>query len=68
MSNPYIAQDILDQCRQALRDGKTLEHLAGRLHCDADHLARMLGLPALRPIPATDEADLWRTHEIDDVI
>lgn len=68
MSNPYIAQDILDQCHQALRDGRTIDDLAGRLHCDAGHLARMLGLPALKPVPTTGEADLWRTCELDAVL
>ena len=59
----YLDSDTIDQCRQALRDGRTLDDLAGKLHCDTDHLARMLGLP-VKPIPA-DEPDLWRVPELE---
>ena len=62
MSEPYIDGSTLDECREALRQGKQLDELAGKLHCDPDHLARMLGLPALKPVP-TDEPDLWRVGE-----
>lgn len=65
MSGTYLDGDTLAQCHQALRDGKTIEHLAGRLHIDPAHLARMLGLPTLRPVPTTDEADLWRVPELE---
>ena len=46
----YISSDVLDQCREALRSGITLEQLAGKLRCDVAHLARLLGLP----IPSQD--------------
>ena len=68
MSNPYIAQDVLDQCREALRQGRTLEYLAGQLRCDVGHLSRMLGLPTTKPVATTDDPDLWRTHELDGLI
>jgi len=66
MSNPYIAQDVLDQCLEAIRQGKTLDYLAGHLHCDPDHLASLLGLTA-KPVPVQSQAaefDLWRTDEL----
>ena len=65
MSNPYLGGDIIALCRQALRDGVTLDDLAGKLRCDTDHLARLLGLPALKPVPVDDEPDLWRVPELD---
>lgn len=48
MSNPYIDASTLDQCREALRQGKQLDELAGKLRCDVAHLARLLGLPIER--------------------
>ena len=69
MSNPYIAQDVLDQCREALRQGKTLETLAGILRCEADHLARLLGLPASPPAGAGNtEFDLWSIDRLNEVL
>ena len=50
MSEPYIDGSTLDQCREALRQGKQLDELAGKLRCDVAHLARLLGLP----IPSQD--------------
>lgn len=65
MIDPYIAQDVLDQCREALRQGKTLEYLAGRVGCDPAHLARQLGVPAAKPIPVADEPDLWSVDRLE---
>ena len=48
MSGAYLDADTLDLCHQALRDGRSLDDLAGRLHIEPDHLARLLGLPALQ--------------------
>jgi hypothetical protein len=45
MTDPYIDGDVLDQAAEALRQGKTLDFVAGRLHCSQSHLARLLGLP-----------------------
>ncbi len=66
MSNPYIAQDVLDQCREAIRQGKTLDYLAGHLRCEPGHLGNLLGLSQAKPVPATQssEFDLWRSDEL----
>ena len=48
MSEPYIDGTTLDECREALRQGKQLDELAGKLRCDVAHLARLLGLPTLK--------------------
>ena len=64
----YIPGHIIDECRDLRRQGHSLATLARRAGVDADHLANLLGEPTLRPVPTTDEPDLWRTHEIDDVI
>ena len=45
MNTPYIDGTTLDECREALRQGKQLDELAGKLRCDVAHLARLLGLP-----------------------
>lgn len=69
MSNPYIAQDVLDQCREALRQGRTLEFLAGQLRCEPEHLANMLGEPQWKAEPVTTQADdgfdLWAADRLD---
>ena len=62
MSSPYLDQDTIDQCLQALRDGRTLDELAGRLHVDCELLGRLLGLPTCGPVTPTDpdaSVDLW---------
>ena len=64
---PYIDGDTIDLCHAALRDGRTLDDLAGRLHFDLPTLARLLGLPTDRPV-VTDEPDLWRSDELDGVL
>ncbi len=65
MTNPYIAQDVLDQAAEALRQGKTLECVASRLQCSPEHLSRLLGLPALQPAAADQDPgiDLWRVDQ-----
>ena len=65
MSNPYLDGDTFTKCHQALRDGVTLDELAGKLHFDRDHLARLLQLPTSQPVTTDDEPDLWRTDELD---
>ena len=63
MSGQYLDGDTIAQCLEALRDGQTLDDLAGRLHFDRDHLARLLQLPPVKPVPV--DPDLWRTDELD---
>ena len=46
MTDPYIAQDILDQATEAIRQGRRLEDLAALLRCSPEHLARLLNLPS----------------------
>ena len=68
MTNPYIAQDVLDQCREARRQGRTLEQLGGQLNCDPAHLARLLGVPDVKPAAsnnAADGFDLWSCDRLD---
>lgn len=58
----YLDGDTLDQCLQALRDGQTLDDLAGKLHYEPSHLARLLGLPTCQPAAQQDadqSVDLW---------
>ena len=67
MSDPYLDGDNLDQCRQALRDGKTLEYVAGYLHLDTELLGRLLQLPTAKLVEpaAGTEFDLWRVSELE---
>lgn len=69
MTDPYIGQDILDQAAEALRQGRTLESLASQLRCSPEHLAKLLGIStAPKPIPATDEFDLFACDRLDAVL
>ena len=69
MSNPYIAQDVLDQCLEALLQGRTLEQLAGHLHCDTEYLGRLLQLPKPATPAASEPAvDLWAVNRLDEVL
>ena len=61
---PYLDQDTIDLCHQALRDGRTLDDLAGRLHIAPPTLAGLLGVPTVKPV-VTDELDLWRVPELE---
>ncbi len=66
----YLDGDTIAQCHQFLRDGGTLDELAGRLHiADTELLGRLLQLPTVKPVPTTDdEFDLFRTEELDGVL
>ncbi len=70
MTDPYIAQDVLDQAAEALRQGKTLEELAGRLQCSQSHLASLLGLPvnAAANVVLDDPDYLWRFDDAKEVL
>ena len=67
MSLPYIDASTLDECKEAIRNGRKLEFLAGQLRCEPEHLANLLGLPAWRAVPTTltDEFDLFATDKLD---
>ncbi|MEJ7591119.1 MAG: hypothetical protein WKF77_06185 [Planctomycetaceae bacterium] len=69
MSNPYIAQDVLDQCRDAMRHGSTLDTLAGYLHIDTEYLGRLLQLQTAPEASAAQQDDyLWRAHDALDAV
>ena len=67
MSGAYLDSDTLDQCHQALRDGRTLDDLAGRLHIDCEYLGRLLQLPTVKPANMVEQpADyLWSCDRLD---
>lgn len=51
----------IDECREALRAGRTLDDPAGQLRCDPAHLARLLGIqvqPTVNMV-AEPSCDLW---------
>ncbi len=67
----YLDADTLDQCLRALRDGRTLDDIAGRLHIDCEYLGRLLQLPVSQPADAVDadqSVDLWRADALDQVL
>ena len=67
MSLPYIPADIVDECREARRQGTTLESLASRLGIDAEALGTLLGEPAWKNVPAepaAGEFDLWAVDRL----
>jgi len=68
MSLPYLPQDTIDEASEALRHGQSIESLAGKLNCSPEHLARLLGLPALRPVPKDDDCDLWAAEALHAVL
>jgi hypothetical protein len=66
---PYMAQDILDQASEALRQGRTLESLASQLRCSSEHLAKSLGISTTsKPIPQTEEIDLFACERLNAVL
>lgn len=68
----YIDADTLDQCFEAIRQGATVEALAGQLGCSPEHLARLLDLPQWKQVPASepkpDEFDLFAADRLDAVL
>ena len=68
----YLDSDTLDQCHHALRDGRTLDELAVRLHLDTEYLGRLLQLPTTTTTGnMVDEqpADyLWSCDRLDGVL
>lgn len=64
----YLDKDTLDQCHQALRDGRTLDELAGRLHVDTELLGRLLQLPAAPSATSDDCGCLWAVDRLNEVL
>lgn len=69
----YLDADTISQCHQALRDGGTLDDLAGRLHFqDTELLGRLLQLPNVKPAASNNGADtsfdLWAADQLADVL
>ena len=64
MSGTYLDSDTIALCHAAMRDGQSLDDLAGKLHFSPVTLARLLGLPTVKPVTA-DEVDLWRVSELE---
>lgn len=62
----YLDADTVAQCRDAIRQGQSLEKLAGRLGVEPTELQSLLGLPGaqrMRTLPAGSDVDLWRDAE-----
>jgi len=57
MSLRYIPQDTIDEAREALRAGATLDRIAGQLRILPTELASLIGLPQMRRIPADTLSD-----------
>ena len=64
----YIDGATIDDCKNALRQGATLQTLGERLGIDPAELARLIGVPVIVAVPVTDEPDLWRSDELDGVL
>ncbi len=65
MIRKYLDGSTLDECIEAMRQGRTLDDLAGRRHVDTEYVGRMLQLPTAKPAATTDEPDLWRVPELE---
>jgi len=62
----YLDGDTIGQCRDAIRQGQSVESLAGRLGVEPAELQSLLGLPGaqrMRVLPAASDVDLWRDAE-----
>ncbi len=68
----HIDQGTLDDCREALRHGRTMEQLAGMLRVDAGELSSLLTTPGAQPAksrqPADDPGYLWHADALDAVL
>lgn len=71
MSGPYIDGSTLDEVREALRQGQTIENLAGRLRCDERHLSMLLGIRPEKRVAIADQGqaiELWGFDRAADLI
>ena len=51
----HITHSLLDRVRDELKY-QPIDKISSAIGLDTDHLARLLGLPSLQPIPADDDA------------
>jgi hypothetical protein len=57
----YLPGDVIEECRDLLRQGQRLETLAGRLRIAPQQLQVLLDNgQTMRRIPDAAEVDLWR--------
>ena len=64
MSRNYLDGSTLDECIEAIRQGRTLDDLAGRLHVDTEYLGRLLQLPTVNMV--VQPADyLWHMNDLE---
>ena len=66
MSGTYLDSDTIALCHAAMRDGATLDDLAGKLHLDTELLGRLLQLPTSQPVTVDDEPDLWSVDRLNE--
>jgi hypothetical protein len=70
VSGEYLPGEVVDECRDLLRQGERLEVLAGRVRLPADVLERLVVLHrpcvTVRADPSVIEIDLW--HDSADVL
>jgi hypothetical protein len=65
----YFDGATLDEAREAIRQGCTVQSIAGKLGCSPEHLARLLGIAAApKPVPENDEFDLWAVERLQEVL
>lgn len=56
---PYIDGSTLDEATDAIRAGNTVEAIAGKLNCDPEYLARLIGKDALDSANVATNSDDW---------
>ena len=62
----YLPGDVIDECRDVIRRGGSVESLAGRLGVEPAELQSLLGLPGaqrMRMLPAECDVNLWHDTE-----
>ena len=64
----YLDADTLADCRNALGCQVPIAKIAGHVGVSVDELRHALGMPPLKRSDVEAGCDLWRTHEIDDVL
>jgi len=68
MSGKHLDGSTLDECIEAMRQGRTLADMAGQLRCDPAHLSRLPEASAVQPVAADEGPDLWRIAELNCVL